>query len=138
MSFPGFLIPYFIGASPAGFVAFAAKAAVYCLFQRSTGAAKVVGVAAVVHLLSTALGVCVSLAILPKQGFGWKTVVVAYYLYAAALSAAIEFSCLYPLRGRLRWRRLGTSVAVANAAYYLSLAIGGVVLDGPGLLGRVE
>ncbi len=138
MSFPAFLLPYFIGASPAGFVAFAAKAGVYYLFQRPLDAAKVIALAIVIHVLSYAAGIGIGLLVLPGQGFGWRTLPVVYFLYAAAVSTGCEFLCLLLLRRKLALRRVGASAVAANAAYYLVLATSAAVFFGVEALTRVE
>lgn len=140
MSFPGFVIPYLIGIMilPGGALALAAKAAIYCLFQQALSKGKAIGLAIVIHLLSSTLGIALSCLLLPDQGYGWKTYAGVYFLYAAAVSMAIEFVLLFPLRKRLTLRRLATNVLVANAVYYVGLMAGVFVFSGIQGLARIE
>jgi hypothetical protein len=144
MEFPEFLLPYFVAASPGGLVAFAAKPAVYCWFQRSAGAglrergvpigAVIAGIAVVVivlHLLCSAAGIIFGTLVIPQQGFGWKTHAALYFLYAATLNVGIELACLFPLRRKLGLRRVTTTILVANAVYFLLLGIGYSMMSGP-------
>jgi hypothetical protein len=138
MSFPAFLLPYFLGVSPPGLLAFAAKAAVYCLFQRPLGTARSVALAVVVHAISWVLGIVLGLLLLPRQGFGWKASGVVFLLSGTAANVVIELACLLPVRRRLSLKGVGVTVVAANVVYGLGLAIVLAACFGVASLSRVE
>jgi hypothetical protein len=123
MEFPSFLSAYFIAISAGGFIALAAKVAVYWLFQRRLGMGKVVLLGLGVHVVSLIGGIGLGLLVLPEHGYGWHAPAWASFVYAVTASAIIEVACLLSLRKKLALRLIVATAVTANVTYYLGSLI---------------
>jgi hypothetical protein len=149
MYIPSLLIVPLMAFTPIGVLALSAKTVVYYLFQRSLRARKVLLVALGVHFLSLLAALVGAqllshnhpavrdahqsqpdrrLATMPRDGRmatpGRELSLAWCVAYATTVGVVVEFAVLFSLRMKLAWKRIGTSVLAANAAYYSALGIG--------------
>ena len=133
MSIPEVFLCYLVAFSPAGLLWVSGKAAIYCLFQLPLNIPKAILVAILavaIHFLSSFTGIAFLCGMPPTVKIDDTTSVALDFLYAGTVSAIIELACLYPLRNKLRLKRIGATVLIANTVYYLGLFLGLLVFSG--------